>query len=84
MLKAPVSREEVLAIKDALREVMRGRVESGVFPFGGKWISAAEFARKLAEERSRARVHAFEFFGLFAVLGVVSMAFILLLWALCY
>lgn len=84
MLKAPVNRDEALAIKRALREVMNGRVESGMLPYGGQWISAAEFESKLAGERGRARVHAFELIGLFVVLGLVSISLILLLWVLCY
>lgn len=84
MLKAPVNRDEVLTIKGALREVMKGRVESGVLPYGGQWISAAELERKLADERGRARVHAFELAGLFVVLGLVSVLLISLLWVLCY
>lgn len=84
MLKAPVNRDEVRAIKGALREVMKGRVESGVLPYGGQWISAAELERKLVDERGRARVHAFELGGLLIALGLGSIALILLLWVLCY
>lgn len=84
MLKAPVNRDEVLAIKSALHEVMKVRVDSGVLPYGGQWVSAAQLECKLAESRSRARVRAFELVGVFIALGLGSAVLIALLWVLCY
>ena len=63
---------------------MKARIESGLLPYDGRWVTLAEVEEGLRQERRRARVHAIELAFLYGANLFVSLMIIGLVAALCY
>lgn len=68
----------------SLRRSMKARLDSGLFPYGGRWVPLAEVRQAVLAERRRAWVHAVELILLYGLNAVVCIAIIGLVWSLCY
>lgn len=77
-------RKQIAAIMTSLRRSMKARLDSGLFPYYGRWLTLAEVQKAILAERTRARVHAFELILLYCLNLTASFLIIGLVWLLCY
>lgn len=65
-------RQQVAAAVAALRRAMRARLDSGLLPYDGRWVTLPELEQGIRSERRRAWVHAIELILLFVILLAMS------------
>ena len=79
-----VDRKLVSAVMASLRQAMKARLDSGLLPYDGRWVTPVEVQQGILHERRRARVHAIELILLYCVISFASLILIALVWVLCY
>jgi hypothetical protein len=79
-----VDGKQIAVVMERLRKAMRRRLDSGLLPYDGRWVTLTEMQQGMLDERKRARVHAIELVLLYGLFAIASFFIIALVVALCY
>lgn len=79
-----IAGKQIVAIMGALRRAMQTRLDSGLLPYDGRWVTLPEMQQELLDYRKRSRVHAIELVLLYCLIPIASFLIIALVVALCY
>ena len=74
----------VVAVMADLRRVMQTRIDSGLVPIDGWWVTFSEASEKILSSSKQSRVHAIELVLLYGFNTFASLLIIVLVRALCY
>lgn len=79
-----IDRGHVAAVMADLRRAMQTRIDSGLVPVDGRWLTPSEAQKEVLDSHRRSRIHALELVLLFGANTIASLLIIALLGMLAY
>lgn len=75
---------DVAMLRQRITQIMKGRLDAGLLPYAGEWLSLSAIEERVSAARKKSRIKLFELFLLYLFLTLVSAILVLLVISLCY